>query len=107
MIDTTKTRVANIRDLPTGWQQDPRYVYIGRANRSRGLRGSPLANPFKIGEDGDRAEVVALYRLMLNVRPDLQALIPALAGKLLVCWCAPLPCHGDVLADLANQSRGG
>lgn len=25
-----------------------------------------------------------------------------LKGKDLVCWCAPLPCHADVLLELAN-----
>jgi Domain of unknown function (DUF4326) len=28
--------------------------------------------------------------------------LPELRGKTLVCWCAPLPCHGDVLVELAN-----
>lgn len=26
-----------------------------------------------------------------------------LCGRDLVCWCAPLPCHADVLLELANQ----
>ena len=26
---------------------------------------------------------------------------PALHGKPLACWCAPLPCHGQVLARAA------
>lgn len=25
-----------------------------------------------------------------------------LKGKQLACWCAPLPCHGDVLAAVAD-----
>jgi hypothetical protein len=27
-----------------------------------------------------------------------------LRGLDLVCWCAPLPCHGDVLLRLANET---
>lgn len=26
-----------------------------------------------------------------------------LRGKNLVCWCKPLPCHGDVLLTIANS----
>jgi hypothetical protein len=31
------------------------------------------------------------------------AALHELAGRDLVCWCAPLPCHGDVLLRLANK----
>jgi hypothetical protein len=30
------------------------------------------------------------------------AAVPKLRGRDLVCWCAPLACHGDVLIRLAN-----
>lgn len=33
----------------------------------------------------------------LPERPDLERL----RGKRLACWCAPLPCHGDVIAEVA------
>jgi hypothetical protein len=29
--------------------------------------------------------------------------LPELRGRDLVCWCAPLPCHGDVLLELASK----
>jgi hypothetical protein len=28
--------------------------------------------------------------------------LPELRGCDLVCWCVPLPCHGDALLALAN-----
>ena len=28
-----------------------------------------------------------------------------LSGKRLGCFCAPLPCHGDVLAEIANSEH--
>jgi hypothetical protein len=31
------------------------------------------------------------------------AALPELKGRVLGCWCAPLACHGDVLAQLAND----
>jgi len=26
-----------------------------------------------------------------------------LRGRDVVCWCAPLPCHADILLELANR----
>jgi hypothetical protein len=81
-------------------------VYVGRPLRRGGwdLTGSPLANPFRLGRDGTRAEVVARYREYLLSRPDLLALLPGLRGKRLGCWCAPEPCHAEVIAELADAA---
>jgi hypothetical protein len=84
----------------------PWDVYIGRrARRTRTgsmLEASVWANPFVIGIDGTRAEVVEKFRSRLLESPDLLAQLPTLQGKRLACWCAPEPCHGDVLAELAD-----
>lgn len=50
-----------------------------------------------------RAEAIARYEEWLKSQPQLMAALPDLCGKVLGCWCAPLPCHGDVLARLANE----
>jgi hypothetical protein len=70
-------------------------VYIGRPSK--------WGNPFVIGPDGDRSEVIAKYRVYLLASPELVAALPELRGKVLGCWCKPLACHGDVLAELANS----
>lgn len=31
--------------------------------------------------------------------------LPHIKGKVLGCWCKPKPCHGDVLAELADRSE--
>ena len=67
------------------------------------LPGSPLANPFRPGIDGSREEVVARYRQYILERPDLLKLLPDLRGRRLGCWCAPEPCHAQVLAELADS----
>lgn len=72
-------------------------VYVGRP--------SLWSNPFKIGPDGDRAEVIRKYEEYLRSRPDLMAQLPDLRGKDLVCWCAPEPCHADVLLMLTNENE--
>lgn len=75
----------------------PDAVYVGRP--------SPFGNPFVIGKDGTRAEVIMRYEAWLRTQPDLLARVYELRGKNLVCWCAPLPCHADVLLRIANASE--
>ncbi|MFD9700054.1 DUF4326 domain-containing protein [Lentzea sp. NPDC059081] len=91
-----------------GHRDDPDHtdvVYVGRAMYRGGwhLAASPFANPFRPGVDGTREEVVVRYRAWLLDRPDLPARLPELRGRRLGCWCAPLPCHAEVLAELANR----
>lgn len=74
----------------------PGAVYIGRPGK--------WGNPFTIGRDGSREEVIARYADWLDGMIHNGRLNPEeLQGKDLVCWCAPLACHGDVLLELANK----
>lgn len=67
------------------------------------MRPSKWGNPYRIGPHGNREQVLALYRTFLARRPDLiEAAKRELRGRDLVCCCAPLACHGDILLDLAN-----
>jgi hypothetical protein len=84
-------------------QRDPYDVYIGRAVPRRGLKASKWGNPYREGVDGTLAECIAKYEHEhLSAHPELEAALPELRGKVLGCWCAPKPCHGDVLVRLAN-----
>ncbi len=73
----------------------PYDVYIGRPSK--------WGNPFAIGKDGTRSEVIDKYRTWIVTQPHLMASLPELKGKILGCWCAPQPCHGDVLSQLATE----
>ena len=102
--------VLNVRHLSGFGEKQPVIppgaVYIGRPNRRYGLARSKWANPFRPSRHGDPAEhelVVATYERWLRAQPKLMASLPQLCGLDLVCWCAPLPCHGDVLLRLANE----
>jgi len=100
----TRTTVVNLK----GHRDDPAYadaVYVGRAMHRGGWRlaASPFACPYRPGRDGSRGEVLAKYRRYLIDRPELLARLPELRGRRLGCWCAPLPCHADVLAELADS----
>lgn len=70
-------------------------VYIGRP--------TIWGNPFVIGKDGSRDDVITKYETWLLGNGHLVDRLAALAGKDLVCWCAPARCHGDVLVRLANK----
>lgn len=66
-------------------------VYVGR--------GSPWRNPYWIGKDRTRNEVIEKFRL--NVLPKLD--LRSLRGKNLICFCAPRACHADLLLKAANR----
>ena len=83
----------------------PGQAYVGRP--------SPLGNIYQIGPDGTREEVINKCRVWLweQIRPRpgaappsrqlvelLRLLALARAGPLeLLCWCAPRPCHAEVI----------
>lgn len=84
----------------------PDAVYVGRP--------TSWGNPFKLPnfyrtqsketKMALRKSVISQYRTYLDENPNLkeQARL-LLKGKDLICWCAPLPCHADVLLEIANE----
>ena len=77
-------------------------VYVGRPSK--------WGNPFRIGQHYQgiiltREDAIEAYSDWLLYSDASEILLPQigeLKGKDLVCWCAPLPCHADVLLELAN-----
>ena len=93
------------------WMKDPNNVYIGRKGVVfiDGVRfpnhSSIFANPFKIGKDGTRDEVLTKYReYIMGEFAKNKDLFTELKGKNLGCWCAPEPCHGDILMELIYKN---
>jgi len=70
-------------------------IYIGR--------GSIWGNPFRIGPDGSREDVIEKYRQWIKTRPDILSHLEELRGKRLGCYCKPLACHGDILIELLGE----
>jgi hypothetical protein len=77
-----------------------RGIYVGRP--------SPLGNPFLMQREAERAQVIRDYedwlaeQLLDPSSPASREMsrLAALARRqdlCLVCWCAPLPCHADVI----------
>jgi Domain of unknown function (DUF4326) len=78
-------------------KNEPFDVYIGRPSK--------WGNPFRIGKDGSREDVLEKYRHWILANPSLMARLRSeLKGKTLGCWCKPNACHGDVLAELADKT---
>jgi hypothetical protein len=75
----------------------PFDVYVGRG------RDSKWGNPYMIGRDGTREEVIEKYRQWLLSQPALvEEVKRELAGKVLGCFCAPFACHAEILAEIAG-----
>jgi len=71
-------------------------VYIGRP--------SIFGNPFVIGRDGTRADVVRKYEDWIRANPELMERAKReLKGHNVICWCSPAACHGDVLVKICSE----
>jgi hypothetical protein len=82
--------VVNIKD-------DKFEIYIGR--------GTKWGNPFIIGKDGNRKEVIEKYEMWIRTEPQLIACLGELEGKILGCHCKPKACHGDILEQLIEVKK--
>jgi len=73
-------------------------VYIGR--------GSPFGNPFVIGVDGDRDEVIhkfdEYFCNKLATDSKFKLAVWELKDKVLGCYCKPQRCHGDIIANYVD-----
>ena len=76
-------------------------VYVGR--------GTPFGNPYVIGQDGDRDEVIRKYRIhfyeKLKIDPNFKKQVQALKGRVLGCHCVPLKCHSSVIIDFLDGPK--
>src|SRR5258708_1107762 len=91
--EVTMCKVLNARQV--GKHLTPDRVYVGRPSK--------WGNPFVIGRDGSRDEVIPKYRAWIARQPALMTALHELHGKDLVCWRSPERCHAEVLIELANR----
>ena len=96
-----RIRIGNVKNGDEG-------VYIGR--KMPGRDASPLGNPFRVGSHEAPGATLDRYLAWLrrqyadqgDVYDEMHRLLDlARSGEevVLVCWCHPLPCHGDVVRD--------
>jgi len=74
-------------------------VYIGRP--------MIFGNPFIIGKDGNREEVVKKFEDYARNSRALMDWISLLhENTILGCWCSPKLCHGDIIIKLWKELHG-
>lgn len=103
---STKIKIVNTKlTMVTNKDRDNNYdIYIGR--------GSIWGNPYQIGIDGDRDEVIRKYKYDFDrgfLRPfdNIDKNINEIKGKIIACHCKPQKCHGDIIADYVNSIDDG
>jgi hypothetical protein len=105
-----------------GWRMPPGAVYVGRPTRwgnpyfpgsgmTRGFFDKDMT-PTEYDVRDPRVQVQWFRELMMQLSPKGRAeFLAPLRGKDLACWCRltdkdgkPVPCHADVLLELANEA---
>jgi len=108
-------KVTNIRPKYNNlkeWTEDNNNVYIARSGvvfidkKRFPLFSSNFSNPYKIGKDGTREEVIEKYRTYITQKLEnnksLQDELIMMKNKNLGCWCYPEMCHGNILLELID-----
>lgn len=105
----------HIKVVKVNTAQDNFTLYIGREWLDV-LPQSPLHNPFRIGKDGTRAEVLGKFAHYWYAPEQAKLRAYALTRianyEILGCWCrtaimsyCPLWCHGDIIAGYIAWKR--
>jgi hypothetical protein len=88
-----------------GWRKPEGAIVVSRPSK--------WGNPYKIDKTTSRAEAIERYGRALAGGGDelpftAADVIRELAGRDLACWCPlDVPCHADVLLDVANRQHLG
>ncbi|MCE0958027.1 DUF4326 domain-containing protein [Pseudomonas putida] len=100
------TRIINLKITKVSNKDagDHYDVYIGR--------GTLWGNPYQMGKEGTREEVIAKFaydfeKRFLKLPEKFDENIEKLRGKTLGCHCKPAACHGDVIANYLNSQDDG
>lgn len=105
------------RSRARGWRLPANTRYVGRGSMwGNPFLGADAAANFRRWLDGGMAEAEFLQlrgdyadtffgrRIDFDQARRIREGIRALRGKNLACWCCEgLPCHADVLIELANE----
>ena len=72
-----------------------------------GGRGGLFGNPFRIGKDGDRKQVIEKFKIYfwnrINEDEDFRKECVVLKDKVVGCYCKPLDCHLDVIVSWLDK----
>lgn len=105
----------HVRHVHDGYTpNDPTHFYCGRYSRAYRLPSSALRNRFKMEDESQRQQVIDLFDRWLAMEMEkprsearIQVMEIAQAARrgdvYLFCWCAPKPCHADVIKRVAER----
>jgi hypothetical protein len=88
------TTVVNIKN---GNKYD---VYCGR--------GSIFGNPYEIGKDGTREQVIERYKIWFNFLLKDKFFVNELLklnGRTLGCFCVPQKCHCEIIKEWLDNPK--
>jgi hypothetical protein len=110
-VNFIRPKYSNLKE----WMEDKNNVYIARGgvvyidNQRFPKYSSKFANPFKIGKNGNREEVIDKYKKyiieLLDKNQIMRQELLEMEGKNLGCWCHPEPCHGNILLELIQKYK--
>lgn len=90
-------RVVNYKH-PRDWAADKSYVI---------MRPSAFGNPYRIGRDGTRKQVLEKFKKYAERSGILKHRIMSLPeDAVLVCCCKPEDCHGDIIVEMWYKLHG-
>ncbi|MDN3220725.1 DUF4326 domain-containing protein [Pseudomonas nunensis] len=98
---TVNLKITKVSNKDRGDSYD---VYIGR--------GTLWGNPYQMGKEGTREEVITKFaydfeKRFLKLPEQFDVNIEKLRGKTLGCHCKPAACHGDIIANYLNSQDDG
>lgn len=93
------------------WLKQEENLYVGRPCRKvnpkivnpERVKNFKWKNPFKIDDYHSQEKVINLFEEHVLVTRHLAETVGELKGKILGCWCAPSPCHAEILHRLAGN----
>ena len=97
-------RVLNMRRITLA--EKTNAVFVGRPSKwGNPFSHIPSDNPHRrVIKVASRERAIACYREWLAKHPQLiEDAKKELRGKHLVCYCAPMRCHADILLEIAND----
>jgi len=68
-------------------------------------RGSIFGNPFRIGKDGNREEVIKQYEAWAR-QAIFHSIYNLPEDAILGCYCKPKACHGDIIIKIWKELHG-
>lgn len=99
-------KIVNIKTHNIDWNSGS-FLYIGRENKFYGVKESIFKNPYVIGRDGERSEVIRKFAQYAIKNKQIMDNLHLIDGKTLVCYCDidKEACHGQILIELRERQK--